>query len=135
MIGDDGFSAGPGDLALDFVVAEGVAPVPLELVDTQADGTYGDTLAGTFQTVIPLDTVIEQIVAPAIPVEGYDLGGDGVPESPEVVLDFVWSLAPTIGDVTLSDGTPAITARLSFTGAPAEPEAGEHHDETAPTGQ
>jgi hypothetical protein len=119
LIGQDGFDAGPGDVSLDFVVSEGVAPVPLALLATRATGTFGETLSGEFEAVIVLDRVIDDIVAPAIPVAGYDVDGDGIEESPAAVLDFVRELAPAIGDVTLADGTPGITARMLFDGAPA----------------
>lgn len=129
---DGTFVAGPQDFSLAIVALVDTPPVPVTLLETDVEGHLDEhEIHGTFTTLIPVQRVIDDVLAPIIPDDGWDIDLDGVPESAGEILAFVESLAPTLGDVTLDDGSPAITATLSFEGeADAELEhTEEEHEE------
>jgi hypothetical protein len=112
---DYAFSAGPGDIPLQFVVLDSVAPVSLVLYGATVEGDWADpALNGTFDAVIAVDDVVAQIVAPGIPDDGWDLDGDGVNEPKDAILALVDNLAPSTADTLTQDGRPAISVRMLF---------------------
>ncbi len=114
-LGGDNFAAGPADFDLWVVGLEGMAPLPVLFRETYITGSIDDAgITGQITSVIPLDQLVADFVAPMIPPEGWDLEGDGVLEPREEVLAFVDEVAPLLADVELPDGTPGITARLDF---------------------
>lgn len=113
------FDAGPVDMALPvtFSVADG--PVQIALVDVRLAGTMSAGLTeGDMTAVVPITVIVEDIVDPLIPVDGYDIDGDGVNETKQEILDLVWSIAPSAGDVDLGNGETGVSATFSFFGVP-----------------
>lgn len=111
------FRAGPGDLAIEVSIRDGDEPVPFGLLETDADGTIDTVgIVGTLHTLVSVQAVIDDVIAPSVPDEGWDLDRDGVLEPKSEVMDLVDQLAPLAADTTLADGSPAITAVLAFDG-------------------
>ena len=113
------FSAGPGDLRMPMLAYAEADPVDIQLWDTVITGVMDDGgSAGTMATVIPIAPLMDDVIAPMIPASGFDLNGDGVKESHDEVMDFLWAVAPLLGDVTFDDGQTGISAFLHWEAAP-----------------
>lgn len=117
-----GFDAGPGDLTLDVVMADGLPSVPLGLLETRAAGELRDAgfssgpgvLHGTLFTLLSIDAIVQDLIDPSVPAEGWDLDRDGVPEPKPEVMGIVANLAELLGDSRLVDGSSAISGALAF---------------------
>lgn len=117
-----GFLAGPGDLVVEVAVHEAFDPVPFALRETVAEGNLDEIeILGTIRTLVPVDGIVEDVIEPTVPAEGWDLDWDGDPEPRSEVLALVEELAPLAADTALADGSPAISAVLAFA-ADAAPE-------------
>lgn len=115
--GQGNFAAGEGDLEIETVFREGSPPVPLQLLQTNVEGSLDTSgIAGTLRTLLSVDDVIDDVIEPSIPEEGWDIDFDGIPDPKSEVMELVEQLAPLAADAALDDGTPAITAALAFDG-------------------
>jgi hypothetical protein len=109
------FWAGPGDVVVEVAVHEAFAPVPFELLETFTEGSIDQLeIVGTISTLIPVESIIANVIEPTVPAEGWDLDWDGEPESRSEVMALVEELAPLAADTELADGSPAISAVLTF---------------------
>ena len=107
-------------MELPIVLFEGADPVPLVLVSVELGGTMDtDGLDARLYGAIPVEAVIDDMVEPLIPEEGFDLNGDGVNETKEEIMDLVWSIAPAAGDVDLGGGATGVSTLLEFGASPA----------------
>ncbi|MEQ1503068.1 MAG: hypothetical protein ABMB14_12600, partial [Myxococcota bacterium] len=115
------FAVGPGDIWIEIVVREGSPSVPVGLLEAILTGSVdASILTARVHTLISIDEVIEDVIEPSIPPEGWDLDRDGLPESKADVMALVGDLAPLLADRILSDGAPAISAVLALEGEPGE---------------
>ncbi len=109
------FTVDADAIEIPIVIFEGVDPVPLRFEVVSLSGELDTaTLDAALFGAIPISGVINDMVDPLIPDEGYDLDGDGVPEPKEEILDLVWSIAPSAGDIELGDGETGVSALLEF---------------------
>jgi hypothetical protein len=110
---DRSFVVGPSDLTFQVIARVDLPPVLVPLDATTITGELGfDEVTGTMMGVVPVDPVIDRVIAPTL--YPYDIDGDGVAETPEEILDLIRELAPALSDVTLPDGTLGVSAALSF---------------------
>jgi hypothetical protein len=113
------FVAGPDDLELHVIGALDQPPVPIQLQGAMLEGSIDELgVRGIITARIPVESLMEDVVEPLLPAEGWDLDGDGTLESYDEVRDFVWELAPQIADVTLPDGSTAISVMLDLDALP-----------------
>ena len=109
------FAVAADVLELPIVIFEGAEPVPLQLEQVTLSGDLDDAeLTAMLYGVIPIQAVMEDMVEPLIPDEGVDMDGDGVNESKEELLELVWSVAPSAGDVDLGGGETGVSTLLEF---------------------
>jgi hypothetical protein len=109
------FAVAADMIELPIVIFEGADPAPLQLEQVTLSGNLDDAeLAGLLYGVIPIQAVMDDMVEPLIPEEGVDMDGDGVNESKEELLELVWSIAPSAGDVDLGGGETGVSALLEF---------------------
>lgn len=114
------FGAGPTTFSIPVTFFPDTPPTPIEARDMQLHGTMDDAgVEASLRGVIPFRVIVEDIVDPMIPEEGYDLDGDGVPEPKSELMDLIWSLAPTAGDVDLGGGETGVSAWFRLEAEPA----------------
>lgn len=115
------FAAGPApiELPISFIAGEPALLVPMN--DTAAVGTLEvSASAGTLTGVIPTDAMVDQVIEPLIPEEGYDINGDGENETKEEVMELVRSLIEleSMSDIEFSDGSRGISAAFLYEAEP-----------------
>jgi len=101
-----------GAVLLRITMLQGVAPAPVQLQSVVLDGEITESelvLTGRLRGVIPVDSFIDEAIAPLIPPEGYEIF-PGVISSRDEVLAIIRDLAPGLADVTLPDGSVGISA-------------------------
>jgi hypothetical protein len=120
FLGPQAFVAGPSTLRLDVVGALDLEPLPITLSGAMVTGDLDEGgVAGTVQAVLPVEATMNDFVLPLLPAEGYDIDGDGVPESVEELTALLAELAPSLGDVALPYGETGVSVTLLFEAVPA----------------
>ncbi len=113
------FETGADRAELPFPVARGGAPVPIPLADALLVGTMdAEAASGLVAGALPVLDLVDQVVEPLVPEEGpaggYD-PDDFLGMSRPEFIDWVHRLlGENIADLWLEDGSPAISAGLSW---------------------
>lgn len=104
------YSTGPDDIQvpISFFVGEPALMVPIDLAVTTGviDATSNTSMIGG---AIPVNALVEQVVEPMIPEEGYE------GQTKKEILKSISDLAsnPNVSDLELSDGSRAFSATLT----------------------
>ena len=119
FVSQDAFGAGPGEINFPAELVPQAELSIVTIVEAHVEGTIDDTISnGQLSGVLPVRSIIDDMIAPLIPPEGFDVDGDGINETVQEVLDLVESIAPLVGDVTLPGGEPGVSCTFSYFALP-----------------
>ncbi len=116
FLDQESISLGPDDVQIPVTFYPDEPAIMIPVADSIAEGSLADTgTSGMFGGAIPVDQLMDQVVEPLIPEEGY---GD---QTKEELLESVEQLlsSDSVADIELADGSRAISAALSFESEPA----------------
>ena len=105
-----------------FPVLIGADPVMIPLNIVSMEGTadvFENT--GIMGGAIPVEAFVENVIGGLLPTgDDYD-PADYLNMTREELMEFIWNFASedNIADITLTDGSPAISAAVTFTATPA----------------
>jgi hypothetical protein len=115
------FTVGPDSLSVPITFMEDYAPFLLTIEGTQLAGTIdSEFVDGAIYGAIPVDTILNEVVDPLIPKEGYNIDFDEELESKEEIMVLVEELALLVADIDLDGDRKGISAAFSFTAEVAE---------------
>lgn len=108
------FQVGPSSLTLPVQFYEDSEPLPITLEQGRFVGQVNVLgTAGELTGALPIDRLIEDVVAPLIPEDGYPIGNKWFTK--DEVMDLIWTLAPNSGDVDLGGGRRGISCKFVYT--------------------
>lgn len=110
------YEAGPDDIQIPITVYPDEPALLVPLVGGLAEGDLeAEATEGMLGGAIPVEDLVDQVVAPIIPEEGYD------DRTKEEWLELIESTAndEAVSDLELEDGSRAFSAALAYTAAPA----------------
>lgn len=100
---------------------EDTPPLQVYLEQVRIDAGLTSTLfAGEITGALPIDELIEKVIDPLVPANGYDYDLDGQIESKEEILALIDSIAPAAGDIDLGNDRRGISCRFTFASEPGE---------------
>jgi hypothetical protein len=117
------FAAGPADVNVPVIFVPEDPPVLVPLVHTSLTGTMdADGVSGMMSGIIPANDMIDQVIDPIIPEEGYDTNGDGTIDMTKAdIMELVTTLVnnENMSDIVFDDGSRGISAAFTVTAVPA----------------
>ena len=106
------------ELTVPITFIGGYDPFLLSVENTHLDGTMDDAVVdGAIYGAIPVDVILNEIVDPLIPKEGYNIDLDPDLETKEEIMVIVEELAILVADVELGKDRKGISAAFSFNSA------------------
>jgi hypothetical protein len=111
-----------GEIPVTFIAGDPPLLVPMD--DIQVVGSLEAAgTSGFLYGVLPAQSIVDNVIEPLIPAEGYDSDGDGSPDfTKEQLMGTVTSLVnnENMADIVYPDGTRGVSAAFRFTAAAAD---------------
>lgn len=108
------FEVGPGEIAMPLTISPDNPPVALPFELATVIGSIDESGGtGLLSGVIPIDRLVDDVIAPCLPDEGYDTNGDGDTDlTYDEAVDAIEAALsdPAVADIDLGDGRRGVSA-------------------------
>lgn len=112
------FTGGPNNVSIPITFFESAGPVLAQVTRARMWGNLDEnSLDGYLAGVVPVRALIDDVIEPTIPEDGFDTDGDGVSDiSKATIMETVEELAnnENIADIELSDDERGVSATFQF---------------------
>lgn len=112
------FTGGPDNVLIPITFFAESGPSLAQVTRAHVWGNLDDnSLDGFIAGVVPAQALIDDVIEPAIPEEGFDTDGDGVADiSKATIMETVANLADNeaIADIELANGERGVSAAFQF---------------------